>query len=82
MAVLGFHPTMGSHFPAHSDKALHFFAFGSATFLLYWILEVPDEALRRRHWLWRHLPALMTGSACMSRWLQMCIFGLREQTSF
>ncbi|WWC92138.1 uncharacterized protein L201_007092 [Kwoniella dendrophila CBS 6074] len=42
-----------------NDKALHFFGLGFATFLLYFILEVPDGA-GRRVWYIRRAPLLFT----------------------
>nr|XP_018259898.1 uncharacterized protein I303_07970 [Kwoniella dejecticola CBS 10117]OBR82056.1 hypothetical protein I303_07970 [Kwoniella dejecticola CBS 10117] len=42
-----------------NDKALHFFGLGFATFLLYFILEVPDGA-GRRIWYIRRAPIIFT----------------------
>jgi DMSO/TMAO reductase YedYZ heme-binding membrane subunit len=63
LAVLGFHPTVGNHFPSHSDKVLHFFGFGAATFLFFFCWQIPDESLRRV-WFWRHLPRVLTIVVC------------------
>ncbi|WRT70547.1 uncharacterized protein IL334_007545 [Kwoniella shivajii] len=42
-----------------NDKALHFFGLGFATFLLYFVLEVP-EGPGRRIWYIRRAPLLLT----------------------
>ncbi|OCF43657.1 hypothetical protein I317_02549 [Kwoniella heveanensis CBS 569] len=42
-----------------NDKALHFFGLGFATFLLYFVLEVPEGA-GRRIWYFRRAPLLFT----------------------
>ncbi|WVF68022.1 hypothetical protein IAT40_002784 [Kwoniella sp. CBS 6097] len=42
-----------------NDKALHFFGLGFATFLLYFVMEVPDGA-GRRIWYFRRAPLLFT----------------------
>nr|XP_019008053.1 uncharacterized protein I206_07221 [Kwoniella pini CBS 10737]OCF46834.1 hypothetical protein I206_07221 [Kwoniella pini CBS 10737] len=42
-----------------NDKALHFFGLGFATFLLYFIIEVP-EGVGRRIWYIRRAPLLFT----------------------
>ncbi|EIW69825.1 hypothetical protein TREMEDRAFT_17930, partial [Tremella mesenterica DSM 1558] len=42
-----------------NDKALHFFGLGFATFLLYYVIEVP-EGPARRVWYIRRAPLLLT----------------------
>ncbi|ORY35842.1 hypothetical protein BCR39DRAFT_512481 [Naematelia encephala] len=42
-----------------NDKALHFFGLGFATFLLYFVIEVP-ESPARRVWYIRRAPLLFT----------------------
>ncbi|ORX41171.1 hypothetical protein BD324DRAFT_678553 [Kockovaella imperatae] len=42
-----------------NDKALHFFGMGFATFLLYFVIDVPDGP-HRRVWYIRRAPLLLT----------------------
>ncbi|KAL7422669.1 hypothetical protein Q5752_001960 [Cryptotrichosporon argae] len=42
-----------------NDKALHFFGLGLATFLIYFVLEVP-EGPHKRIWYFRRAPLLLT----------------------
>lgn len=41
-----------------NDKVMHFFGMGIATFLIYFLLEVPDQA--RRVWYYRRAPLILT----------------------
>ncbi|KAG7579994.1 hypothetical protein FFLO_00202 [Filobasidium floriforme] len=41
-----------------NDKVLHFFGMGIATFLLYFVIVVPDHA--RRIWYYRRAPLILT----------------------
>jgi hypothetical protein len=68
LALFGFHPTLGSAnaLPTGSDKVLHCSGFAVATFLIFWIWVVPDEALHRI-WYWRRLPRLVTSVVCFCR---------------
>lgn len=40
-----------------------FVGLGTASALFYWVIEVEDAA-RRRHWVLRHLPEILTGFVC------------------
>lgn len=46
-----------------TEWPLDFFGLGIAAALFYWIFEVEDNA-RRRHWLLRELPEVLTGIVC------------------
>ncbi|WOO79485.1 putative protein [Vanrija pseudolonga] len=56
LGVLGFAPL--PTLPIN-DKALHFFGLGFATFLIYFVLEVP-EGPHRRIWYIRRAPLILT----------------------
>lgn len=40
VALLGFHPALGSDLPRHFDKVLHFVGFGMMTFSTYWTVQL------------------------------------------
>ncbi|KAK9898299.1 hypothetical protein P389DRAFT_31856 [Cystobasidium minutum MCA 4210] len=66
VAILGFHPSLGRHFPAHFDKVLHLVGFAGMTFTFYWIFYVPVDSTPSRNNLWNRMPLLLTASVWFS----------------
>lgn len=67
IAVLGFHPTIGTQFPSQSDKLLHFFGFAIMSASFYWVFSVPEESLQDS-WYWKNFPTLLTAIVWFSKY--------------
>ncbi|KAH6914343.1 hypothetical protein BKA70DRAFT_1369641 [Coprinopsis sp. MPI-PUGE-AT-0042] len=61
LAFLGF--TNFSRALPLNDKLLHFFCFGIATAVFYFIIDVEEQA--RRIWFWRYSSLIFTGITCI-----------------
>lgn len=61
LAFLGF--TNFSRALPLNDKLLHFFCFGIATAVFYFIVDVEEQA--RRIWFWRYSSLIFTGITCL-----------------
>lgn len=60
LALLGF--TNAHHSVPVNDKVLHFFCFGFATGVFYFIFDVEEDA--RRIWFWRYSGLILTAVIC------------------